>query len=483
MPLSSNTTDRSTASSYIDERVQVTLDRVDWDTLLAITSRTLSFDNMRWGSHTSGSYNLVRFVHHNEDEVPVAVVRVPLLPEGELTPEFIQSMEIRYKSETATMTYISTHTAIPVPKVFDSSVSFEGSSVCTPFMILERVDGVSLTSLWDDMPDDARDIVLRQVVKIYLELYSHKFPGIGALMKSGINEWRVEPFSTIAGVNKSRYTKDALNRVFVSGLDFWANRATARMQKVADQYFGSLGSAQEYGELWFLRSMIPTFIDPNLDLRGFPLAPADFDAQNIFISFPDGPGSPRITGVIDWELTTTECTSVFAQYPFFIVDHPYFDEDDPVRARNKRDQEVFVRLMRDEEIPLNPSTPLTKAFSQCRVIYLLKQCFTDSILSPRCNDELQSLVFGSTEDVEGAMIWHLLDSGILHNQFKQWRIENEVFEEAASIHSELKCPLLCREKFIDFTRTHRDTFPSGGKVEAWLCTLPVQTNDTLGIGI
>ena len=117
------------------------------------------------------------------------------------------------------------------------------------------------------------------------------------------------------------------------------------MQNIADGNFGADNKPDSYAQAWFLRSLIPAFCDPSLDAKGFPLSPCDFHSQNIMITLSES--HPRIAAVIDWESSATSPTSFFAQYPLFIVDHPAWKADHPLRSRNVRDQSVFNELMRE----------------------------------------------------------------------------------------------------------------------------------------
>lgn len=75
--------------------------------------------------------------------------------------------------------------------------------------------------------------------------------------------------------------------------------ANAHLESIDNGQFGYVNKSYEYAMAWFLRSIIPSLIDPSLDTKGFPLAPGDFHSQNILVTDLDTP-SPRITPVIDW---------------------------------------------------------------------------------------------------------------------------------------------------------------------------------------
>ena len=72
-----------------------------------------------------------------------------------------------------------------------------------------------------------------------------------------------------------------------------------------------------------------SFLRPSFDIEGFPLCPGDFQSQNIMII--DADASPRISAVLDWEFSGTQGTSSFSQYPFFIDNHPQWEDDHPMR--------------------------------------------------------------------------------------------------------------------------------------------------------
>jgi len=73
------------------------------------------------------------------------------------------------------MRYIATHANIPVPHVIYNSVEPDGGGVGSPYTVMSKVDGVPLSSVWDNMEDTKREIVRRQVIDIdiLLELVSH----------------------------------------------------------------------------------------------------------------------------------------------------------------------------------------------------------------------------------------------------------------------------------------------------------------------
>ena len=108
-----------------EARVATMLETVQWDILAAKACRLLQAGNARWGEHTRGAYNLVRFLHLDDT---VIVARVPL--EWEMSPMAAHRME----SEIATMEYVREHTKIPIPRVLDYNTS--GEDIGVPYMLM-----------------------------------------------------------------------------------------------------------------------------------------------------------------------------------------------------------------------------------------------------------------------------------------------------------------------------------------------------------
>lgn len=55
--------------------------------------------------------------------------------------------------------------------------------VRSPYIIMSKVEGLTLVSIWDDLDDDKRRIILWQVIDILLELWSHRFDKKGVMFK------------------------------------------------------------------------------------------------------------------------------------------------------------------------------------------------------------------------------------------------------------------------------------------------------------
>lgn len=459
----------SVFADEVDPRVDATIKAINWETLLAFAC-PYPIQFAHWGDQISGGYNLVRFLHRIHDTQPdTVVVRVPLRPTKELTVEHYEALCSRLASEVATMQYIEAYTPIPVPHIIHYNAEASGGGAGSPYIIMSKVEGSHLSSAWREMEDDKRDAVLRQAVDIYLELSSHRFDKIGALFKNdgvGKDAWYLKPLSFITDPDEH---SPSLSTMYSSGSDYWIAYANANLEKISNEKFGSGNKAYEYAFLWVLRSFIPSLYDNSLDAAGFPLIPGDFHSQNIMVTNIDS--DPRIVGVIDWEFSSTGATSSFAQYPKFIVDHPQWGDDHPLRSRNARDQAKFDAFMNEAERRRNPDGDhrLSNAFANCHNIYLFEQCIQYPIYSTVLYPLLFANVYGEDEDLSTDYYWGLMEHGLLKKQTKRFKTEEEVWNEVSRLlGDEVAGENFTRETLKDFVLKNRSRFPVGSKVLEWV---------------
>ena len=462
-----------------DSPLERTITAVDWNAITSIACRLLEVSDCRWGSQLSGGSNVVRFLHMDDENSTVLVVRVPYRPAGGWTAENSKAFADRLASEVATMQYVRANTSIPVPHIIHHNIEVDSGGVGSPYMIMTKVDGVALSSIWDDMEDSKREVVLRQVVDILLELASQRFDKLGSLFQQEShtdpkNAWYIGP--TTYGPDYTKVLPASLSKTFTSIVDYWITYTNNELTTICDTRFGDAYKIHDYGHMWFFRSLIPALYDPSLDIAGFPLCPGDFHSQNIMIV--DADTSPRISAVIDWEFSGTIGTSSFANYPLFIVDHPMWKVDHPLRARNIRDQATFNSLMREAERKKDPTgdLPLSHAFERCEGVYMFEQCiqFPNMFgLYP----QLFAHIYGADEDSDflTEYYWALIENGILKKEAQQFKAEAEVWKEALNtLGSELVSKNMSRTEFRIVVQSHVDRFPKGELVRNWLAATSEQ---------
>jgi hypothetical protein len=314
--------------------------------------------------------------------------------------------------------------------------------------------------------------VLRQVVDILLELASQRFDKIGMLSQQEGHSatkqaWYVTPM--ISSPDDTSVTKAIASTTYMSAFDYWVAYANANLENIRNSNFGSDTKIFQYGHAWFMRSLIPALYDSSLDSTGFPLCPGDFHSQNIMII--NANTSPRVSAVIDWELSGTHATSSFAQYPMFIVDHPRWEDDNPLRPRNIRDQTTFNVLMREAEMEKDPTgdLPLSRAFATCQGVYMFEQAIQYPGMFPAIYPQLFAHIYGEDRDFATDYYWSLMEHGILRREALQFGKETEVRNEVFKLLGDkLVSRDMSKEDFSTLVRKYFDRFPEGGLVREWL---------------
>ncbi|KAH9920329.1 kinase-like domain-containing protein, partial [Fomitopsis serialis] len=372
-----------------------TLSATNWDVIQKLVGTILGGKQTSWGRTTSGSFNLVRFLH--VEDQPDVVVRVPL--------NHVETPENAVRDVVATMQYFHEKTKVPIPRII--SYSSSADEVSRPYVVTTEAQGVALSGIWDNMLDHRRDMILHQVVELLLEMYSHRFDKIGALSREG---------DAGAWVIRASQGSEQQSRVYTSGTDYWIDHATRRLANIVDEANGD-SAIYEYAHVWWMRSLVPALYDNALDEDGFPLMHGDFHSQNIFVVDAET-DNPRISSVIDWDNTGTICTSSFSQPPFFLVDHPLADPDgektQAAAKRNARDREVFARLLREEELRRFPNRPprLSKAHESWEGVYLFEQCVDGGVMYSALWDHFVEHIVGD-KAAHQEYIFGLIEKGVL----------------------------------------------------------------------
>lgn len=82
-----------------------------------------------------------------------------------MSAEHNSAISKRIASEVATMEYIESHTNIPPPHIFHHGADAEGD-VHSPYILMSKVEGMPLCTVWNNMDDDERRIVLRILLEL-----------------------------------------------------------------------------------------------------------------------------------------------------------------------------------------------------------------------------------------------------------------------------------------------------------------------------
>jgi len=96
------------------------------------------------------------------------------------------------------------------------------------------------------MDDDKRHVILRQVIDILLELWSHRFDTKGALFKNptivigkGKDAWYIESSSMFTDPNDTGSRHRLSTTSYPHAADYWLAYANAKLLDISHSNFGS----------------------------------------------------------------------------------------------------------------------------------------------------------------------------------------------------------------------------------------------------
>lgn len=216
---------------------------------------------------------------------------------------------IKTENEAAVLSWLRQNTTVPVPEVICYNAT-TSNPLRREFIILSRCPGVTISDIYDELSPEKLDSILRQLMKILVEIHAHPFDTIGGLVQK--DDGKIVPgpvldehFWFLPDIPKyfdsSKETFDSLN---VKGPFF---SYTAYTIALMEKY---IHVAQVQPSLGFLHKHIPrltAFVDvlPKhaavLDNAPIRLAHKDLHFANILYD----PAQDLITGVLDWEFAGT----------------------------------------------------------------------------------------------------------------------------------------------------------------------------------
>ncbi|KAL3474602.1 kinase-like domain-containing protein [Aspergillus californicus] len=125
-----------------------------------------------------GGFNKVFLLRSNSGREVIARIPTPIAGPAHYTTA----------SEVATMDFARTLLKLPVPKVLAYS-STRDNPVGAEYIIMDRVDGESLSSRWHSLTAEELKDVMLQVVEMEQKVFNHPFPGFGSLYhKKDLND-------------------------------------------------------------------------------------------------------------------------------------------------------------------------------------------------------------------------------------------------------------------------------------------------------
>ncbi|KAH9205327.1 kinase-like domain-containing protein, partial [Leptodontidium sp. 2 PMI_412] len=253
-----------------------------------------------------GSYNICFFVQFRIDgkiseKGDRWVVRVPL------SPCLAFGAQAKMEREFATMQLVAEKTKIPIPRIQTCSLLCDNPGVITQFMILEYIEGRTLSEVGlKTLSDEQRQHLYNQLACIYIQLRRLEFSSIGVLscgpngidvctrlISIGLNEQELEGLqpSCIHAGSKGRLVSAS---DYVSLLLNIAKNAFEKGKKSV--YNEEDGNETLYNLHQFSQFTKEKWIDHTLDNGPFVLAHGDLEPHNIMVN-----EAMDIVALLDWE--------------------------------------------------------------------------------------------------------------------------------------------------------------------------------------
>lgn len=285
-----------------------------------------------------GSYNKVFLLTMDDDFECIARLALPCYP------------RFKTESEVATMKFLAEKTSIPVPKVYawDSDAN---NAVGAEYILMERIPGITLSTIWNMLSLDEKKRIASQVVDIELQLFSTSLDQIGSLYMDHkdhtyyVGPIVIDPFfeGGRASMDLDRgpwkTTRDFLNALIQNETDYLSTHAT----KLNDeQVQSSLQLCSKFKEVAHL------FCPDNPSLERVSLRHSDLHMSNIMVELSfDEKIEWRISGIIDWEVSVTYPAWACAKVPRAFE---LGAEDEANGDSSQTDQKEFQELSEEAEI-------------------------------------------------------------------------------------------------------------------------------------
>lgn len=246
--------------------------------------------------------------------------------------------EEKVASEAAVLRYLHDHTSVPVPRVLDSGTESESPRQLGPFLILERMTGVTLTDVLsipgqgdpenpflDPNIDNTRlDYVYEQLAGYLLEMSRLEFPSIGALAGTSSDRTMVIQRPLTYDMNEVVTLGDMSADFFATApfdraRAYFAARAQSMLVHLGAQRNIARGDDNGAWRLWQARRglarLAARYTVDSSNAGPFRLFCDDMRPANMLVD----PETFRITAILDWEFTNAMPAQYAYDVPWWLL--------------------------------------------------------------------------------------------------------------------------------------------------------------------
>jgi aminoglycoside phosphotransferase (APT) family kinase protein len=337
-----------------------------------VSSRRPGCPEGEFDGYLKGSFNFCVCVRFN-DGGPRAIIRFP-----KPGHTFTARLEEKVKNEVKVLEYLRENTTLPVPCVTSWGLTDESPSSLGPFIIMDRIEGISLATLLkkpvqseeddvylrDDI-DAKLDYVYEQLAEFLIELSRLDFNAIGTIVKTDTNEWLASerPFTynmNEMAVMVSNWPMDTFPtapfRTTRDYLEYESSENLTHLRTQRNLANNAEDAKRRYIARHRFRELIPTYC---MDNDGpFKLFCDDLQPSNMLAD----PKTLKITAVLDWEFTHAIPAQFSYDPPWWLLlkGPSFFLENHSMQeflTRYKPRLEQFLRALKRVEARSPPVEP------------------------------------------------------------------------------------------------------------------------------
>ncbi|KAK2741550.1 hypothetical protein FQN55_008305 [Onygenales sp. PD_40] len=279
--------------------------------------------------------------------------------------------------EVAALTLICNRTAIPVPRVQAWGPATSNLLGLGPFIMMDFIDGVSLSDLLqdpnaespsrvmrEDMSDNDIEVIYRQMANFMLQLFNLHFDHIGSLpwpKDEAQHPTLPRPLTFKAHTilqNGGVDTFGDRTQGFATTTEYFQYLAGQDWDQLIHQPNSTVGfydAQNKFAAFKALKNLIPDLIHPKYDHGKFKLICDDLGLANLIVRSRE---DLTVVGVVDLEWSYIGPAQLFGSAPWWLLqDRPVNDAwdctcDEPppkITSRYFKCLETFLRVLEEEE--------------------------------------------------------------------------------------------------------------------------------------
>jgi hypothetical protein len=303
--------------------------------------------------------------------------------------------------EVAAITLIRRETTIPVPKIQAWGVAAQNPLGLGPFIIMDFMNGVSLSDLLkdvnggtrllrEDLIDEEIEAIYRQLANILLQLFRLNFDRIGSLnsptpelcfpirpltwkahdilQTGGVNTFGARPYHYCYAFWLTRNSLGDRSKGFLSTTEYFkyvVEHDWEQLVRQPNSTYGQYDAMAKYRSFKVLRSLVPDFVHREYDRSRFKIICDDLGLANLMVR---GRHDLTVIGLVDLEWSYIGPAQLFGSAPWWLLmDRPtnqawdcYEGEPTGITSRYFRYLDIFTRILEEEEAKMHGNKELSE---------------------------------------------------------------------------------------------------------------------------